>query len=147
TLGSMSAYMVDDTHPSPDVEMTDLLRQMRARVDAAARDIESLTEEVTSRNRTIDQLESLVDALLDIAEIAVVVIGHDRRAKALSRVAARDLNGFDPVGKPASSVLPEDVIERVSACLDDGPGVDPGEREGVRVQRLPGGDALVVLSA
>lgn len=142
--------MPDDT-PDPAGEMDDLLSQMRARVDAAATEIEALTTEVVERTHTVDELEVLVDALLDVAGTAVVVVGRDRRVKAVSRRGVKALDGADPVGRPISTVLPERVSERVATCLDEGTGAGgrtgagEGQSEGATVQRLPSGDALVIL--
>jgi PAS domain-containing protein len=135
--------MADDT-PEPTGEMADLLRQLRARVDAAAAEIDTLTTEVVSRTRTVDELEALVDALLDVAGTAVVVVGGDRRVKAVSRRAAKALDDADSVGRPISTVLPEHVSRSVAACLDGGEAGGP-EPQGAMIQRLSSGDALVIL--
>lgn len=138
--------MVDEPSNAPD-EVAAVLRQMRTRVEAAAAEIDALTTEVIERNRIVDELESLVDALLDVAGARVVVVGGDRRIKAVSRLAAKGLGVVDPVGRPLSAVLPEDVAGQVMSRLDQGTGPDTEEPGGVRVQPLAGGDLLVVLDA
>ncbi|HEX6238179.1 MAG TPA: hypothetical protein VFZ68_13355 [Acidimicrobiales bacterium] len=136
--------MAEDTH-QPAGELTDLLGQMRSRVDAAGAEIDALTAEIVERTRTVEELEALVDALLDVAGAALVVVGIDRRVKAVSRRAVKLLDGTAPVGKPASTVLPENVARKVAACLDDAAQGAGWDGDGAMVQRLPSGDALVIL--
>lgn len=136
--------MAEDTH-HPAGELSELMGEMRSRVDAAAAEIDALTAEVVERTRTVDELEALVDALLDVAGAALVVVGSDRRVKAVSRRAVKLLDGTAPVGKPASTVLPEHIARRVAACLDDAQHAGGWEDDGAMVQRLPSGDALVIL--
>jgi hypothetical protein len=99
---------------------------------------------VAGLRRLGDDLESLVDVMLDVGDLAVLVVDADRRIRGLSAAAARHLDGAE-VGKPLSSALPEDLYDRVSARLD-GAHPDPASLDGdPRVASLPGGGAVVVL--
>jgi PAS domain-containing protein len=123
---------------------TALLAELRAQLEAATTQIEELVAAVAGLRELSDDLESLADVLLDAADVPVLVIDADRRIRGVSAAAARCLEGAE-LGKPLSSALPEDVYDRVVAGLDEpraptSPDGDP------RVEPLPGGGAVVVLS-
>src|SRR5262245_49665918 len=102
--------------------MTDpsqLIADLRARVEASTSEIEQLAGALAESRDLSDELESLVDVLLGIGDVAVLVVDDDRRIRGLSRAAAERIEGA-AVGKPLSSALSDDVFEAVSARLDDG---------------------------
>jgi hypothetical protein len=121
-----------------------LLAQLRAQLEAATEQLTALATEVANLRVVADDLESLADVLLEVAEVPLIVVDADRRICGLSAAAADHLDGAE-VGKPLSSAVPEDVYDRVVARLDSArpapaaPGDDP------RVEPLPGGGAVVVL--
>jgi PAS domain-containing protein len=123
---------------------TALLAELRAQLEAATTQIEELVAAVAGLRELSDDLESLADVLLDAADVPVLVIDADRRIRGVSAAAARCLEGAE-LGKPLSSALPEDVYDRVTGRLDEAtpaPAVPDGDP---RVERLPGGGAVLVL--
>jgi len=140
----------------PSADQSELLAEMRARIEAAAADIDRLTSELTAREEWVDELETVVDVALGLLDTPVVVLGDDRRIRAVSRGASERLEGDVVVGKPLSSVVPEELFAAVEARLEDAPtraGGERGERAGqrpasgsapVEIERLPGGGAVVV---
>jgi hypothetical protein len=130
-----------------------LLADMRGRVEAAATEIDRLTTELTAREEWVDDLETILDVVLGLLDAPVVVVGDDRRIRALSRGAGERLTGDAVVGKALSSVVPDDVFEAFEARLATASGSDgdagsaePGSTP-LAVQRLPGGGAVVVFGA
>jgi nitrogen fixation/metabolism regulation signal transduction histidine kinase len=132
-----------------------LLADMRARVESAAAEIHRLTSELTAREEWLDELETVMDTVLELLDAPVVVVGDDRRIRALSRGASERLKGDAIVGKPLSSVVPEEVFAALEARLAaaargsnevDVDGAEPGEMP-LDVQPLPGGGAVVVFGA
>jgi hypothetical protein len=131
-----------------------LLADMRTRVESAAAEIDRLTTEVTAREEWIDDLETILDVVLGLVETPVVVVGDDRRIRALSRGAGERLTGDAVVGKAVSSVLPDDIFAALEARLataasgsdGDAGSAEPGSMP-LEVQRLPGGGAVVVFGA
>jgi hypothetical protein len=87
--------------------------------------------------------------VLGLSAVPVVVIGDDRRIRAVTRGASQRLEGGDVVGKPLSSVLPETefaaVEERVGHPREAGPSAPDATSTEVQVLALPGGGAVVVL--
>jgi len=128
---------------------TELLRELRARIEGAAAEIDRLAAELQDRDRLVDELESTLDAVLGLSAVPVVVIGDDRRIRAVTRGASQRLEGGDVVGKPLSSVLPETefaaVEERVGHPREAGPSAPDATSTEVQVLALPGGGAVVVL--
>ena len=98
-------------------------------------------------------LETIIEIVLGLLDTPVVVVGDDRRIRALSRGAGEQLAG-DAVGKALSSVLPDDVFAALDAQLTtvasgsdgDAAAAEPGSTP-LDVQRLPGGGAVVVFGA
>jgi len=134
-----------------------LLEEMRLRVDEAATDIERLTAELDERTHALDELESVVDALLGATETPVVVAGPDRRVRAATRGTV-ELLGLEapPLGKPLSAVVPDDVANAVTDLLEaDGESTaGEGERRSgtvstdgyiVEVDEVAGGGVVLVL--
>ncbi|HKA85377.1 MAG TPA: hypothetical protein VKD21_16010 [Acidimicrobiales bacterium] len=134
---------------------TQVLADMRARVEAAAAEIDRLASELTAREELADELETVIEIVLGMVDAQVVVVGDDGRIRALSRGAGEHLPGDAVVGKVLSSVLPDDVFSAMEARLaraeggSDGRAVDDAEPESVPmdVQPLPGGGAVVVFGA
>ena len=125
-------------------EPTTLIAELRARVEAATSQMDDLTAELTQRRAAHDELESLVDVLLGVGDTPVVVVDDERRVRALSRAATERWEGA-AVGKPLSSVVPDDLYDRLSAVLDAGGG---GSGAGdALVHPLPGGGAVLVVVA
>jgi hypothetical protein len=127
--------------------MTDpsqLIADLRARVEASTREIEQLAGALAASRDLADDLESLVDVLLDIGEVAVLVVDDDRRIRGLSRAAAERFEEA-AVGKPLSSALSDDAFEHVSARLDGAAGGPRVGGDGAEIYPLPGGSAVVVL--
>jgi hypothetical protein len=128
--------------------MTDpsqLIADLRARVEASTQEIEQLASALATSRDLADYLESLVDVLLGVGEVAVLVVDDDRRIRGLSRVAAERIEGA-AVGKPLSSALADDLFDRVSAQLDPvAEGGKPGGGRDADIYPLPGGGAVVVL--
>jgi nitrogen fixation/metabolism regulation signal transduction histidine kinase len=131
-----------------------LLADMRARVESAAAEIDRLTSELAAREEWVDELESAMDLVLGLLDAPVVVVGDDRRIRALSRGASEHLTGDAVVGKPLSSVVPEEVFAALEARLAmAASGSDEWEldRAGgsvpLDVQALPGGGAVIVFGA
>jgi nitrogen fixation/metabolism regulation signal transduction histidine kinase len=128
---------------------TELLRELRARIERATAEIDRLAAELQDRDRLVDELESTLDAVLGLSAVPVVVIGDDRRIRAVTRGASQRLEGGDVVGKPLSSVLPETefaaVEERVGHPREAGPSAPDVTPTEVQVLALPGGGAVVVL--
>lgn len=134
----------------PD-EAAALLSELRARIEEATAEIERLTAELVQRGRALDELETLTDALLGATDTAVILVGEDRRVRAMSRGAA-ELLGVErsQVGRPLSTVLPDDLAEAVGERLDaarEGGASSSGSSADapVRVRMVAGGNALVVL--
>jgi nitrogen fixation/metabolism regulation signal transduction histidine kinase len=135
-------------------DQSKLLTDMRTRVESAAAEIDRLTTELTAREEWVDDLETILDVVLGFLDTPVVVVGDDRRIRALSRGAGARVTGDAAVGKALSAVLPEDVFEVLEARLataasgSDGDAVlaEPGSKP-LDVQRLPGGGAVVVFGA
>jgi hypothetical protein len=133
-------------------DQSKLLADMRTRVDSAAAEIDRLTSELTAREQWVDELETIIDIVLGLLDTPVVVVGDDRRIRALSRGAGEQLTGDAVVGKAMSSVLPDDVFAALEARLAtaasglDGDAAEPGPAP-LDVQRLPGGGAVVVFGA
>ena len=123
-----------------------LIADLRARVEASTGEIEQLAGALTDSRALADDLESLVDVLLGVGDIAVLVVDDDRRIRGLSRGAAERIDG-SAVGKPLSSALSDDLYDDVSARLDGGAAgsARAGDPAGVDVYPLPGGGAVVVL--
>ena len=130
-------------------DATELLRELRARIEGAAGEINRLAAELQDRDRLVDELESTLDAVLGLSAVPVVVIGDDRRIRAVTRGASQRLEGGDVVGKPLSSVLPETefaaVEERVGHPREAGPSPPDASSAEVQVLALPSGGAVVVL--
>jgi len=128
--------------------MTDpsqLIADLRARVEASTREIEQLASALAASRALSDDLESVVDVLLGMGDVVVVVVDDDRRIRGLSRTAAERLDGA-AVGKPLSSALPDDLFDRLSADLDaSAAGAHRGGGENPDIYPLPGGGAVVVL--
>ncbi|HEY7071083.1 MAG TPA: hypothetical protein VH479_13250 [Acidimicrobiales bacterium] len=127
--------------------MTDpsqLIADLRARVEASTQEIEQLAGALAASRALSDDLETLVDVLLGIGEVAVLVVDDDRRIRGLSRAAAERIEGA-AVGKPLSSALSDDVFEALSARLEDGAAGAHGAGGGADIYPLPGGGAVVVL--
>jgi hypothetical protein len=151
-----------DAYDRPETVMTrqatedqsKLLADMRTRVESAAADIDRLTTELTARDEWVDDLETILDIVLGLLHTPVVVVGDDRRIRALSRGAGERLTGDAVVGKALSSVVPDDVFEALEARLEtaasgsdgDAGSAEPGPTP-LDVQRLPGGGAVVVFGA
>lgn len=145
-----SARMVMPRQATED--QSKLLADMRTRVESAAAEIHNLTSELAAREEWIDELEAIIDIVLGLLDTPVVVVGDDRRIRALSRGAGEQLSG-GAVGKALSSVLPDDVfaaldaqLARASGSEGDATAAEPGSTP-LDVQRLPGGGAVVVLGA
>jgi hypothetical protein len=136
-------------------DQSKLLADMRFRVESAAAEIDRLTSELTAREEWVDELETVIDVVLGVVETPVVVVGDDRRIRALSRGAGEHLTGDAVVGKPLSSVVPEHVFAALEARLGAAAsGSDESKAEGAEpgsmildVQPLPGGGAVVVFGA
>jgi hypothetical protein len=133
-------------------DQSKLLADMRTRVESAAAEIDGLTSELTAREEWVDELETIIDVVLGLLDTPVVVVGDDRRIRALSRGAGEQLTG-DAVGKALSSVLPDDFaaldaqLTTVASGSDgDAAAAEPGSTP-VDVWRLPGGGAVIVFGA
>ena len=128
--------------------MTDpsqLIADLRARVEASTQEIEQLASALAASRDLADDLESLVDVMLGLGEVAVLVVDDDRRIRGLSRAAAERMEGA-AVGKPLSSALSDEVSEAVSARLDGGSaGAQGAGGDAAQIYPLPGGGVVVVL--
>jgi PAS domain-containing protein len=104
---------------APTADAVALLAELRGRVEQAAADIERLTDELEERTRTLDELESVADAILGAADTPVVVVGPDRRLRAVTR-GASDLLGVEGpvIGKPLSTIVPDEVVEATREPLE-----------------------------
>jgi hypothetical protein len=135
-------------------DQSKLLADMRTRVESAAAEIDRLTTELTTREEWVDDLETILDIVLGLLDTPLVVVGDDRRIRALSRGAGERLTGDAVVGKALSSVIPDEVFAALEARLataasgsdGDAAPVEPGSTP-LDVQRLPGGGAVVVFGA
>jgi hypothetical protein len=133
-------------------DQSKLLADMRSHVVSATTEIDRLTSELTAREEWVDELETIIDIVLGLLDIPVVVVGDDRRIRALSRGAGEWLTGDAVVGKAVSSVLPPDIFAALEARLamaasgSDGDAAEPGSTP-LDVQRLPSGGAMVVFGA
>jgi nitrogen fixation/metabolism regulation signal transduction histidine kinase len=127
-------------------EAAALLAEMRARAEEAATEIERLTTELVERRQALDDLETITDALLGVTETAVILVGQDRRIRAVTKGAADllELHGSH-VGRPLSSLLPDDLAKEVGERLDGPAGEDEVASGSATVRVLAEGDALVVL--
>ncbi|HEX6421329.1 MAG TPA: hypothetical protein VFZ77_22700 [Acidimicrobiales bacterium] len=124
-----------------------LVTEMRAAVEAAAQQLDEVVDELRAQRSRVDQLESVVDRLLDALDATVLIVDAGGRITGLSRGAAARLDGA-AVGKPLPSVLPAPVADPIADALAgdrDGAVPIPGEDEPARVDRLPGGGAVLVL--
>jgi predicted NBD/HSP70 family sugar kinase len=135
-------------------DQSKLLADMRTRVEAAAAEIDRLTTELTTRAEWVDDLEAILDNVLGLLDTPLVVVGNDRRIRALSRGAGERLTGDAVVGKALSSVIPDEVFEALEARLATAASGSDGDAAPAEagstpldVQRLPGGGAVVVFGA
>jgi hypothetical protein len=135
-------------------DQSKLLADMRTRVEAAAAEIDRLTTELTTRAEWVDDLEAILDIVLGLLDTPLVVVGNDRRIRALSRGAGERLTGDAVVGKALSSVIPDEVFEALEARLATAASGSDGDAAPAEagstpldVQRLPGGGAVVVFGA
>jgi len=137
-----------DDRPASRADATaELVAEMRAAVEEATRQIEELTTALGDSQVLVDDLESVVDILLDLAPCSVVVIDDSRRITGLSAGAGAQLEGA-AVGKPLSSVLPDVAADTAVDALDHGAraAVELATGgKGARVHPLPGGGAVLVL--
>jgi hypothetical protein len=150
--------MPHEAHEDPAA----LLAELRTRVENAAGEIAQLTAELANRDACIDELENALDAVLGLVETPIVVAGDDLRIRALSRGAVQRLGPDAEVGKPLSSVVPDDVFARVEARRSAGSAPDepagatydpPAAAAGrsgsaggvVHVEALPAEGAIVML--
>lgn len=125
---------------------SELLADLRARVDAASDEVDRLAGELTASRGLADDMETIVDVLLGLDGATVLVIDDDRRIRGLSRRASSALDGV-AVGKPLSSAVPDDLFDQVVARLDAEPrGPRPLACDGADVYPLPGGGAVLVLA-
>ena len=131
---------------TPADDPTQLLAELRARVEAATAEIEQLAADLVATRALADDLESVVDVLLGVGGATVLVIDDDRRIRGLSRAAAARLEGA-AVGKPLSSAVPDDLFDALASRLDAEPsqGARPVSCDGAQVYPLPGGGAVLVL--
>lgn len=130
---------------------------MRSRVEEAAADIERLTAELDERTRGLDELEAMTEAVLGVTDTPLVVVGEDRRVRAVSRGAAEALGLSEPhLGRALSTVLPDDILEAVTDHLErvwsatrDGDGEPASSiragRWAISVEPLENDGAVVVL--
>jgi hypothetical protein len=145
--------MTDDTKsatavPADVEEAAALLAELRVRVEEAAAEIERLTAELVDRSQALDELETIMDAVLGVTDTALILVG-DRRVRAMTRGAADLLAAQgSQVGRPLSTVLPDDQVDIVAEALDtarpERGDIEAGEGAAT-VRALPGGEALVVL--
>jgi PAS domain-containing protein len=140
------------TEGSTPAEAVEMLAALRQQVDAAAGDIERLTDELDERSRALDELESVADAVFGAADTPILVVGPDRKVRAVTRGAAEQL-GLDgsAVGRPLATVAPEvgeAARERLERLAEE-PGLEPGTvaagRWKVTVEGLGDGGAVLVL--
>ena len=130
---------------TPADDPTRLLADLRARLETATAEIDSLASSLATTRGLADDLETLVDVLLGLGEARVLVIDDDRRIRGLSRAAADELDGA-AVGKPLSSAVPDELFDEVVQRLDAEPqGTRPLACAAADVYRLPGGGAVLVL--
>jgi nitrogen fixation/metabolism regulation signal transduction histidine kinase len=135
--------------PADVEEAAALLAELRVRVEEAAVEIERLTAELVDRSQALDELETIMDAVLGVTDTALILVGDDRRVRAMTRGAADLLaTQGSQVGRPLSTVLPDDQVDTVAEALDAA-RPDRGDIEAgggaATVRALPGGEALVVL--
>lgn len=106
--------------------------------------MERLTTELAASREWVDEIESTLDVVMGMVDVPIVVVGDDRRIRAVSRRATELLGGDVVVGKPLSSIVSDDVYadleahfgaEAAGAARD----ADTGAGAGVRV---PGGGVL-----
>ena len=120
---------------------------MRAEVEAAAGQLDALTEAVHQWQRRVDELESVVDAALRLRDEAIVVVDSDLRMVGFSPAAAAVL------GQSATARLPARAPAAVTGLVDEwqrqGRPEDEVKIDGWsgRMVALAGGGALVVLAA
>jgi hypothetical protein len=135
-------------------DQSKLLADMRTRVESAAAEIDRLTTELTAREEWVDDLETTLEIVLGLLDRPVVVVGDDRRIRALSRGVGERLTGDAVVGKALSSVIPDEIFEALEARLATAASGSDGDEAPAEsgstpldVQRLPGGGAVVVFGA
>lgn len=138
----------DDTDRAgtPRDQAAQLLADMRSSVETAASRLDALTDELAGCRLQVDVLETVVDALLELGDLAVVVIDGDRRIIGLGRSASERFDGA-AVGKPLSAVVPagdaDDLLDAAARGVHG--DVQLGsDGSAVRVHPLPGGGALLV---
>jgi predicted phage gp36 major capsid-like protein len=130
--------MTDDDDPR------ELIAELRARVEAATREMDELVAELTRRRAQNDELDTIVDVLLGLGDTLVIVVDDERRIRGLSRAAA-DRFEAAAVGKPLSSAVSDDRYDQIAARLDAAPGAQAAG--GDQIHPLPGGGAVLVLGA
>lgn len=138
----------DDRATSQAREAAQLLAEMRASVEAATRRLDEATSELSFRRAQVDDLETVVDLVLGLSGTVVVVVDGRRQITGLSRGAKAQHPGLD-IGKPLSSLVPAELVDAVSACLDEPPDhpIDlDGAQVGARLHPLPGGGAVLVVA-
>lgn len=114
---------------------------MRVEVEAATRQIDELTGQLREGRSVVDDLETVVDHLLDLCDtVLAIVVDDGGTITGLSRGAAAKFERA-AIGSPLAAALagPGEPDLTIPA-LDADEGID-----GVRVHRLPGGGALVVM--
>lgn len=122
-------------------EAADLVARMRVEVEAATRQIDELTGQLREGRSVVDDLETVVDHLLDLCDtVLVIVVDDGGTITGLSRGAAAKFERA-AIGTPlATALAAAGEPELTIPVLDAVEGID-----GVRVHRLPGGGALVVM--
>lgn len=115
---------------------------MRVEVEAATRQIDELTGQLREGRAIVDDLETVVDHLLELCDTVLVIIVDDGcTITGLSRGAAAKYERA-AIGAPLTVALADAGCEPgpTTPDLDAVEGID-----GVRVDRLPGGGAVVVM--
>ena len=124
-----------------------LVAEMRAEVEAAADQLDALTEAVQRWQGRVDELEGVLDALLRVTDQLVAVVGADLRLVGLSAAAARAL-GETGVRLPAR--LPPALAALVDLWDRDGGGeadVATADWSARAVPMAAGGVVLVLTPA
>ncbi len=127
--------------------VAELVREMRAEVEAAAGQLDALTTAVHQWQGRVDELESVVDAVLRLSDQAIVVVDGDLRMVGLSAAAGVVL------GLGAGARLPAGAPSAVTCLVDDWQRQGRPEHEltvdgwSGRMVALAGGGVLVVLAA
>lgn len=138
----------DDRATRQAREAEQLLAEMRAGVEAAAGQLDEVTSELSSRRAQVDDLETVADLVLGLSDTVIVVVNERRQITGLSRGAKAQHPGLD-IGKPLSSLVPAELADAVSACLDEAPDHPSdldGTQVGARLHPLPGGGAVLVVA-